>query len=287
MIDGELWWMYSADWGAISNVDLSEEERAQHGFGGGEAFRQALDPSGLIGVLEIDGIDVEGDRLRVQARPRDDLEGASAHFQLRLAVGADAYELLVDRERGTVLRLAAYLDGEEIVVTEVEEVAFDEDFPESTFVFVPPPGEEVRAPDTVSHRQYSLEEVAEAAPFAVFAIPELPEGQWRLNVHFHERRERPPVPPLVTLFYHRSDGRQTLVVSQRGAGEGGPSWPGIEPELEEVEHDGVTYTLSRADPGQGEQSAVAFERDGTAIQLQSGEFDADALLELAASLEPA
>src|ERR1022692_2400096 len=63
VIDGELWWTYSPDWGAISNVDLSGEERAQHGFGGGESFRQVLDPSGLIGVLEIDAVDVEGARL--------------------------------------------------------------------------------------------------------------------------------------------------------------------------------------------------------------------------------
>ena len=287
VIDGELWWMYSPDWGAISNVDLTDEERLQHGFGGGEGFRQVLDPSGLIGVLEIEGIDVEGDRLRVRARPRDDLDGASAHFQLRLAVGADAYELLVDRERGTVLRLAAYLDGEEIAVTEVEDVAFDEDFPEGTFVFVPPPGEDVRAPDAVSHRQYSLEEVVEAAPFRVFAISELPEGRWRLNVHFHERRERPPGPPLVTLFYHRSDGRQTIILSERSADEGGPSWPGIEPQLEDVERDGVRYTVSRPEPESGGQYAVAFEREGTAAQLQSGELDIDALLDLAASLERA
>ena len=122
VIDGELWWMYMPEWGAISNVELSDEERAHHVVGRGESFRPALDPSGLIGVLEIDSVEVEGDRLHVRARPRDDLDGSwSAHFQLRLAVGADAYELVVDRERGTVLRLVAYLEGEEIAVTEIEQ----------------------------------------------------------------------------------------------------------------------------------------------------------------------
>ncbi len=285
VIDGELWWMYMPEWGAISNVELSDEERARHVVGRGESFRPALDPSGLIGVLEIDSVEVEVDRLHVRARPRDDLDGSWAHFQLRLAVGADAYELVVDRERGTVLRLVAYLEGEEIAVTEVEELAFDEDFPAGTFVFVPPPGEEVRAPETASHRDYSLAEVAEAAPFRVFTIPELPDGHWRLDVRFHERRERPPIPALVTLVYHRSDGRGSLVLGQRAAGEGAESWPAVDPQLEDVERDGVGYTILRGDREHG-GSGVAFEREGTAIQLQSAELDVDVLLELAASLEP-
>jgi outer membrane lipoprotein-sorting protein len=285
VVDGELWWMYMPEWGAISNVELSDEERAHHVVGRGESFRPALDPSGLIGVLDIDGVEVEGVRLCVRARPRDDLDGPSAHFRLRLAVGADAYELLVDRERGTVLRLAAYLDGEEIAVTEVEEVVFDEDFPEATFVFVPPPGEGVRPPEMVSHREYSLEEAAEAASFRVFAVPELPEGHWRLDVRFHDRRERPPIPALVTLVYHRSDGQGALVISQRAAGEGAESWPAIDPQLEDVERDGVGYTILRGDREHG-GSGVAFEREGTAIQLQSSELDVEVLLELAASLEP-
>ena len=118
-------------------------------------------------------------------------------------------------------------------------------------MFVPPPGEEVRAPETASHREYSLAEVAEAASFRVFTIPELPDGQWRLDVRFHERRERPPIPALVTLVYHRSDGRGSLVVSERAAGEGAESWPAVDPQLEDVERDGVGYTILRGDREHG------------------------------------
>ncbi|HJQ29787.1 MAG TPA: hypothetical protein VJ827_10620, partial [Rubrobacter sp.] len=47
--------------------------------------------------------------------------------------GADDYELMVDAERGTILRLASRLAGRAFDVTEVLEVSFDEGFPEGTF----------------------------------------------------------------------------------------------------------------------------------------------------------
>lgn len=168
VLDGELWWTYSRDWGAMSNVGLSEEEASHMSAGGGEAFRSLLDPSGLGGALEIDRVDVADDRLLVCARPRDDLEDFHRHTQLHLLSGADELELVVDRERGVVLRLAGYLDGQELSVAEFEELVFDEVFPEGTFVFVPPPGEEVRPPEVAMHRQYSLEEAVELAGFPVF-----------------------------------------------------------------------------------------------------------------------
>lgn len=47
--------------------------------------------------------------------------------------GADDYELVVDAERGVILRLASRLDGRAFDATEVLEVGFDEPFPEGTF----------------------------------------------------------------------------------------------------------------------------------------------------------
>jgi outer membrane lipoprotein-sorting protein len=289
VIDGELWWTYSPDWGATSNVGLSDEEASSMSAGGGEPFRVLLDPSGLPGVVEIDRIDAEGDRLLVRARPRADLDDFHRHTQLHTLSGADELELVVDRERGVVLRLTAYLDGRELSAAQFEELVFDEVFPEGTFVFVPPPGEEIRPPETFAHREYSLEDAAELAGFPVFEIPELPEGQWRLHIHYSPPRERPPIQANVALFYHRADGRGTLVVSQHTAGEGGFGWPGIHPDgppLEQLEREGIRYTTCRADPGQGAGAAVTLDRDGTAIQLQSPELDVEALLDLAASLRP-
>jgi len=93
----------------------------------------------------------------------------------------------------------------------------------------------------------------------------------------------------VALFYHRANARGTVIVSQQKAGEGGFGWVGHYPDgppLEELQRDGVGYTVIRGDPQQGNGASAAFEREGTAIQLQSQELDVETLLELAASLRP-
>jgi hypothetical protein len=105
-------------------------------------------------------------------------------------------------------------------------------------------------------------------------------------VHYSPPRKRPPIDANVALFYSRADGRGALIVSQRRrTDDEGLRWAGIGPPvLEEIERNGVRYTASRGDPEQGSGSAVTFERDGTAIQLQSQELDVETLLDLAASL---
>jgi hypothetical protein len=47
--------------------------------------------------------------------------------------GATDYLLMVDAEVGTILRVAARLEGREFRVAEVTEVAYDEEFPDDTF----------------------------------------------------------------------------------------------------------------------------------------------------------
>lgn len=283
--DGELWWSYSAETGAISNVDLDEEERAHHGAGGGERFKPLLDPSPLIPLLDLGEVEEAGDRLRVRATPREDLE-EHAHWHFHGIRGADAVELEVERETGIVRRMRATLDGEELWSTVLEELVLDEDFPAGTFVFVPPPGEEVLPPERPSRRGYTLEEAAAEASFPVFFIPELPEGDWRLRVTFHAPRRRPAMSGHVFLVYTRPDARASISLAQRPTGEGGFGWTGYgPPTIETVERDGVTYTVSSADPDQGRQHTVVFDREGTALQIQSVELGTEELLELAVSLE--
>ena len=53
-----------------------------------------------------------------------------------LSWGADEYEAVVDAERGVLLRLAA--GGEDFDALEVEEIHFDEEFPEDTFASCEP-----------------------------------------------------------------------------------------------------------------------------------------------------
>jgi hypothetical protein len=56
--------------------------------------------------------------------------GPAAH---RLGRGADEYELLVDAERGVLLRSEARIDGDPFLIVEATAVAFDEDLPDALF----------------------------------------------------------------------------------------------------------------------------------------------------------
>ena len=47
--------------------------------------------------------------------------------------GTTDHLLLVDAEAGTILRVAARLEGREFCVAEATEIAYDETFPEDTF----------------------------------------------------------------------------------------------------------------------------------------------------------
>jgi hypothetical protein len=47
--------------------------------------------------------------------------------------GADEYEVLVDVERGVLLRCASRLGGKDFDALEVEEIHFDEKLPEDVF----------------------------------------------------------------------------------------------------------------------------------------------------------
>jgi outer membrane lipoprotein-sorting protein len=286
VVDAPVWWIYREGHEALSNIDLPPEERLRHQAGGGDLLRPLLDPSGFGSVLEIGEISALGERLRFRARPRDDLLDLGMRHQMQLVWGADEYELDVDRATGVVRRVASLLGGREAALTELEELVLDEAFPAGTFTFTPPPGVMVEPPEPFRHRSYTLEEAAQEAPFTVFFVPDLPEGNWRMSVRFSPARERPPSPAHLFLHYQRGDGRGSITLAQRPAGEGGFGWSGLgPPELDTVERDGVELTIARADTERGGRNAVELERDGTAVQLQSQEVELETLIRLALSLE--
>lgn len=99
-----------------------------------------LDPAFLLASHELEpGADVQyagREALQVRAIARKGRDVARDPF---FWGGADDYELLVDKERGVLLRYAARLRGEEIAVAAVEHVVFDAPIPDDVFVFTPPP----------------------------------------------------------------------------------------------------------------------------------------------------
>jgi outer membrane lipoprotein-sorting protein len=99
-----------------------------------------LDPAFLLASHELEpGADVQylgREALQMRAVPRQGKEAARDPF---FWGGADDYELLVDKERGVLLRYAARLRGQDIAVAAVERVVFDAPILDDVFVFTPPP----------------------------------------------------------------------------------------------------------------------------------------------------
>ena len=287
--DGRRWWTYSPEWGAVSNVAAGKEGERM-GVGGGELWTTLLDPSGMIPLLDFA---VEGEAellhrraLRVRATPRG--RGDAFLFRTPLPVGADAYELVVGRKRGTVLRAAALLCGEAFCVSEFEELVFDEDLPPETFVFEPPPGEAIRPPDFPMHEHLTIEEAARRTSFPVFYFPELPPGRWALDVIYAPPRQRPSIHESLHLAYHRVDATHHVTVTERPATTKERHQAQYRPsgvEVEHVERGGTTFTVQSPQRRDGRPLTVSFAREGTAIELSSNDLNEDVLLELAASME--
>ena len=70
--------------------------------------------------------------IRLVGMPEEEWEEWD-HWPEPLWWGADEYEVLVDVERGVLLRCASRLGGKDFDVLEVEEVHFDEELPEDVF----------------------------------------------------------------------------------------------------------------------------------------------------------
>ena len=277
--DGRRWWTYDRNWGAMSNDDDPSV-----GSGVGESVRHLFDPAPLLAAVELEPVGrlefADRPAIRARARPRPRDEHGPDLAAGRLGHGADEYELVVDGERGVLLRTAALLDGEPFAVLEVVQTAFDERFPPETFVFVPPPGEEVRSPrERMPIHDLSIEQAAELAPFTVY-IPARVPPRWRMAfVTFIPGQDRPPMPPAVLIHYSTDDATHQVSLHETAAAdadvEADPPW-----EPREVAGEEVLVWEHRL------QRRVRVERDGTRVDLSS-DLDLETIVELARSLVPA
>ena len=286
--DGDTWWIWDDYSGAITN-----DGDAHHQAGIGQQVEWLLDPGPLLAVLRFGSVrraTVGGrDAFVVRAVER---AAGDRLVLITLPFGYDEYELAVDAERGVVLRAACLLDGREVTVFEMVELAFDEEFPADTFVFAPPAGETVqRAQDRFQHHDMTLEEVAERASFTVFAPTGLALG-WRLWAMYVPRSDRPPVAEAVHLHLHRHDAAHAVSITERTAAAGDPAAlsahvPADQWETRRV--DGLEARVYAGERGRGgiPGPLVVLEREGTQIEISGQGMEIEALLELAGSLEPA
>ena len=265
--DGEREWHFTPP-------DAAWTHRSQRATVWG--IEQLLDPARLLPalLLEPTGETTWAGRHAIRVRsPSRGREDQLAYEQL--TPGADAHELLVDAERGTVLRLASLLGGEEIVTLDVEEIAFDEE-PAGWFVFEPPAGVEVvdaEAPRP-EPQEMTLAEAAAHAPFTVLAPRRAPAGA-TLHVSYVDHGG-PDDAQRVGLSYTFEPAAHWLVISQGSTDE----WHGDE-GWEEVRVAGRRILRRQM----GGQRQLRAEHAGTHVSIVS-DLDLGLLTELAASLEP-
>jgi hypothetical protein len=275
--DGTGWWQYSKEYGASSN-----ESEPEIDTGIGEQALGLLEPAYVLGALRLQPpVEIEAaGRPALLVRAELHGRGREGAFSLhRLGLGADAYELVFDRERGVLLRTTSLLDGLPMNVTEVLEIAFDEAFSPETFIFELPEGETFGQlfprPQSVT-----LEQAAALAGFTVLSPAEVPEA-WQVHVLYLPGEERPPMPPTVNLHYHSPDASQQLSIAETDAAAADQH------EWLEWEERGTVLVAGPAEPRGLEPGYARVERNGTRATLSSAELPRERLVALAVSLKPA
>jgi hypothetical protein len=134
VFEGQTWWSWSPSGGGQTNGGRTNTE---HGLGPGEIL---VRPASVVPALELEVLG-EVARLgrqayRVRATPARRDERQKFFALHALGSGADEYELLVDKERGFLLRAEARRDGQPFRMVEMTALALDEELaPE---VFQPP-----------------------------------------------------------------------------------------------------------------------------------------------------
>jgi hypothetical protein len=282
--DGARWWTYDPAHGAMSS-----EGGRNVSAGIGEQLKGLLEPAPLLSLLRFEPTG-EGQRLgrptlRARARPRE-LRRRLA-FELRtLGLGADEYLLEVDAERGVLLHVEARREGLPFQVQEAVRVVFDAPIAPETFVFEPPPGEEVMPAGAMPRpRQVSLAEATREAPFTVLAPERVPRG-WELHVTVHEGLARPRIRPSVTLSYSSREGAEDLNVSQSPAATAHPWADGGDlPLTTPVERDGIALLVRDRDRD-WPQAQLQRELLGTRVTLTSRSLGAEQLIAYALGLRP-
>jgi outer membrane lipoprotein-sorting protein len=245
--------------------------------------RLLLDPAPLVPglALEVLGKIHHAGRHahHVRGVPR---QRVSWHDLYGLAPGADEYMLLIDAERGSLLRAGALLDGKEFAFSNVEEVAFDEELPSEPFVLERAPGERVRTREELAQQfvpvEVTLDEAIRRASFTLW----LPKSRraWRVRVLYGHPNDNFATPETVHLHYfHEKKGQLSITETARDESRG-RSW-------EQVVRDGQEYRVWHDSGRLRMPTIIRFHEERTSIELQSGDLDREELFEIADSLMPA
>lgn len=269
VIDGDRWWEWSPAFGLRSH-ELARGIRHHAGL-------DLLDPSEFLSgfALEAAGEAVVAGR---QAR-RVLLRSNSAwHRPFELEPGVEEGELLLDAERGLILRRTAIVDGQEASVLEVEKISYDLELPPATFIFELPSDE--AAPGGAEPQLTTVDTAAALASFPVFKLGRVPPA-WHVRAVYVGAVDRPTIPESVTLLYSTRDGCEHLQIRQMTREHELPLAGGER----RVEHGGRSYlALGPEHPVGREPSELIFAVKGTKIRMASSALPLRRMLELADAL---
>jgi hypothetical protein len=280
--DGARCWSYVPGHGAFVS-ERAEAGATAPGLGGVDGL---LDPLPLLATLRLRA---EG-RVRWEGRPALHLAGTlrpgMGHrlFGEGLAGWGDGYDLLLDAERGVLLRAAALLEGEPFAVAELREPVFDEPFPAELFRFTAPPGTPVvpLAPPgggAAARRWLTIAEAARAVDFTVLAPAALPAATEHRVALVPPAAGPPARPAEVHVFYDFPPRLDLVECAAAAALPDRHRW-------DRVERDGaVALVRERKARHPAGRRELKLERDGTLVRMSS-DLPLDDLLEVAASLLP-
>lgn len=279
---GDTWWRYEPHGGATTNDGEDPPTQSDIGIEWNDLWNPWLLVPALTFRPQGETTILGRPALRATARPREDADDWNLHV---LGMAAEEYELVVDRERGVLLRKSAREGGREYHVVEIEEIEFDTPIADETFVFRPPEGVVARTPGDVERPVFGkLHEIASAAPFVVWAPGQLAEG-WQLRA-FSWTPDDDHIQ--VNLHYHRT-GPETgsFGISQSPASQ---PWGGYN-EADELwrpeTHGGRDMRVLERDSDFAPFACVKLQLDDTRIELQSQSLELSDLIALATSLQPA
>lgn len=270
VVDGERWW----DWSPAFGLRSHEFERGVSYDGG----LDLLDPSQFLSGFSLEPLGEAVVAGRSARRVRVRSTGGFANRPLVLDPGVEEAEVLLDAERGLILRRAALVDEEEASVLEVEQIAYDEELPPETFVFELPAGASARG--QAEPEVTTVDAAAALASFRVFKIESVPPD-WRVQAVYVPATQRPTLPDTVTLLYSRDDGGEHLRILETTREHDLPAIGGER----RFEHGGRAYfALGPERPLGREPAELIFAVEETQIRMSTSELPLERLLELAAEL---
>jgi hypothetical protein len=291
--DGRLWWSWSEQTGAATS---NQDDPSITSSNIGRELQVMLNPSPLLSVLDFR---VTGDSqvygratITAHATPRhESLTGGrlpgDPHARrdlYALGIGADSYQLEVDRERGVLLAATAIRDEQPFYKITALAIRFDEPIPAETFQFRPPEGEQIQSPRELPPRPQlvSLTEAQRRAAFTIL-LPDRMPADWQ-QVYCMFDKASPWSPEHVLLNYRSDDGRQSFSIWQMAALDASQHYGNMfdDESWYEVARDGTSIKIRPA--GEWLPAQAHLKRNETFVRLSSQSLAAEQLATIAASL---